>query len=266
VPGVRNNVTVSDVLFFKRILKESAPAAPVAAPVERRSVKRFAIHPQFPLQAVLSYIGRDENGEARRASRPGWTWKGRMLDCSTLGARIQMGPVPKVSARDLCDLMLTLEDFELTIPCHITHVRDQPGGMVFGLRYDIENAATRHAYGQLLEVLALGSTLRPQTKPPFADASGYVVERYASDRPAALTIWRHPADQSVAAFAFQLKDSLVRGATGHEVEFLSGTVNDAHPVPAAKALEIRRLFCWVVPNLAPTVPEDVREFLRRCAD
>ena len=255
------------MLFFKRILKEPEkvpdPAPAAVPPVERRSMKRYVVNPQFPLKAVLSFVGRDDTGAPMSHSRHGWNWKGHLVDCSEQGARIQMGPVLKVAARDLCDLMLTVEDFELTVPCHIANIRHLADGVLFGLKHDIEDEQTRSAYGQLLEVLALGSTLKLQGKTTKPDASGWLVEHYASDRPSRLTIWRHPANAAVAAFAFQLKDNLVRATYGGRMEFRTGP--EARPATAAKALEIQRLFNWVLPNLATAVPEDVREFLKRYA-
>ncbi len=245
------------MLFFKRILKEPEPVPQV----ERRSSKRYIVNPRFPLKALLSFIGRADTGAPMRHARPGWNWKGRLIDCSEQGVRIQLGPAIKVKARDLCDLTLTVEDFELTVPCHITNIREQTEGLVFGLKHDIEDETTWSAYRQLLEVLALGSTLKAQTKPLQPDPSGYLVEHYVSTRPARLSIWRHRADESVAAFEFQLKDNVVRVAAGHEVQYLTGA--DARPATAAKALEIQRLFNWVVPNIAAAVPEEVREFLKR---
>ena len=248
------------MLFFKRILKEPEPVVKTVPQVERRSTKRYVINPQFPLKAVLSFIGRDDTGAPMSKSRHGWNWKGRLIDCSEQGARMELGPTLKVVARDMCDLKLRVEEFELTIPCHIANIREQAEGLVFGLKHDIEDEATRNAYRQLLEVLALGSTLKLQFKQAKPDESGYLVEQYVCIRPARLRIWRHPADQSVAAFEFQLKDSLVRAAAGRGIEYLSGA--DARPAPPAKAREIQRLFSWVVPNISPVVPEDVREFLQ----
>ncbi|MBI2497251.1 MAG: PilZ domain-containing protein [Opitutae bacterium] len=252
------------MLFFKRILKEPEPVAKDVPRVERRSTRRFAVNPKFPLKAVLSFVGRDDTGAPMSNSRHGWHWKGRLIDCSEQGARIQMGPTLKVEARDLCDLMLTVDDFELTIPCHISNIREQAEGMVFGLKHDIESEETRQAYQQLLDVLALGSTLKLQTRSEKPDATGYLVERYASDRPSSLTVWRLPEDKSVAAFEFRLKDSLVRAAAGRGIKYLTGAA-DPRPAPAAKALEIQRLFNWVLPNLASTVPADVRAFLQQYA-
>ena len=67
---------------------------------------------------------------------------------------------------------------------------------------------------QLLDVVALGSTLKLERAAKQPDASGYIVEVYAGNRPSRLTVWRHPADESVMAFEFVLKDNMVRAAAG----------------------------------------------------
>lgn len=251
------------MLFFKRILKVPEPAVNPVPLVEQRRGPRYAVNPKFPIKAVLSFIGRDDTGVPLSNTRHGWNWKGRLIDCSEQGAHIQMGPALKVAAHELCDLKLALDDFELTIPCHIANVREKTEGFVFGLKHDIEDETTRIAYIQLLEVLALGSTLKLHGKTAKPDESGYLVEHYDSDRSARLEVWRHPSDQSVAAFEFQLQDNLVRAAAGQGMQYLTGA--SARPAAAAKALEIQRLFSWVVPNIAAAVPDDVRAFLRHYA-
>lgn len=253
------------MLFFKRILKEgeAGPAEAKAPPVERRRSRRYLVNPKFPLKAVLSFSGRNDTQSPTGQPRPAWKWEGRLVDCSEQGARIQMSTGRKVGARDLCDLKLTVEEFDLTIPCHISNITGQGETLQFGLQHDITDDATRRAYGQLLEVLALGSTLRLQGKATEPDESGYLVENYDSNRPAHLTVWRLPKDKGVVAFEFLLKDCLVRTVAGQPVEYRSA--HDNRPVTAAKAKEIKRLFQWVVPNIAPEVPEDVRKILRRYA-
>jgi hypothetical protein len=254
------------MLFFKRILKEPEPVAekagapPVAGP-ERRSTRRYAIHPGFPLQAVLCLVGRDDTGAPMSNTRHGWNWKGRLIDCSERGVRIQMGPVIKGEAGDPCDLKLSVDDFELTVPCLIANLTERPEGMVFGLSHAIEDATTLAAYRQLLEVVALGSTLKSHGRGAKRDESGYLVQHFVNDRPARLSVWRHPADSSVSAFEFLLQDNLVRAVAGQGIQYLSG--ESGRSVAAARSMEIQRLFRWVVPNLAPVVPEDVRVFMKR---
>ncbi|MEI6107403.1 MAG: PilZ domain-containing protein [Opitutae bacterium] len=273
------------MLFFKRILKDVKPAAGAVPPVERRSLKRYGINPHFPIKAVLSYSGpkgshpplgappKGWHWKGRQLDVPhpppsgtprkSWQWKGRLLDCSERGARIQMGPTLTMEARDLCHLKLTVEEFELTVPCHITNIREHDEGLVFGLRQDIADETTGKAFGQLIEVLALGSTLKLHGKTTEPDNSGYLVEHYVSNRPARLSVWRHATNEAVTAFEFQLKDNLVRAAAGHGMQYLVGT--PARSATPAQAEEIKRLFNWVVPNLAAAVPEDVRKFLHRYA-
>ena len=258
------------MLFFKRILKEpeSEPDPVGEAPpaVERRSSQRHKVHPDSPLKAVLSFIGRDDTGAPMSNSRHGWNWRGRLMDCSEHGVRLQMGPVVKAVTGDDGELILEMEDFLLKVPCHIANIREQPTGLIFGLKHDIEDEATWKAYRQLLEVIAMGSTLKRQFKRTKPDESGYLVEQYASDRLSRLTVWRNQEDLTVAAFEFLLKDNLVRAAAGRDIQYLAGTDGaTARPAPPAQSLEIRRLFRWVAPNMAPVVPLDVRRFLLRFA-
>lgn len=248
--------------FFKRILKQPDDA-PEVEREERRGNRRFPINPQFPLQAVLSFVGRDESGNFLGTQRTGWNWKGRLVNFSEFGASMQLAPSVLAARGDSCDLKLSLERFALVVPCHIINMRIQRDGVFFGLKHDITDEATLAGYRQLLGIVALGATLKPRFKTPKVDESGYLLEQYANDQPARLSIWRHKGGKAVAAFEFLFKDCLVRAAEGHGVEYLAGTAAaEARPASPTKAEEIQRLFQWVVPNLAPAVPPDVREFLR----
>ncbi len=252
--------------FFKRILKQPDSEVKEVAREERRSGRRYAINPQFPLQAVLSFVGRDQNGVLLSSKRAGWNWKGRLIDFSELGARMQLGPAALAVSGDSCDLRLSLEGFALVVPCHITNMRVQTDGIFFGLKHDIADEVTQNAYRQLLDIVALGATLKPHFKKSKLDDSGYLLEQYASDQPSRLSVWRHHTDKAVTAFEFLLKDCLVRAAEGHRMEYLVGSdAADARQASGTKSTEIHRLFHWVVPNIAPVVPTDVREFLQNYA-
>lgn len=258
------------MLFFKRILKEPAPAAAtaaVAAPaVERRSEQRFGISPDFPLKVMLSFVARDESGAPMSNTRHGWNWKGRLIDCSEEGARMQLGPGVRMEVGEACDLKLGVQDFELTVPCHVTNLTEEPAGAVLGLSHAIEDAATLEGYRQLIDVIALGSTLKLQSRTPKPDESGYLVEVYAGVRSSRLTVWRYPAKGGVAAFEFILKDNMVRAAVGQRVEFLADIAGaGSQPATSEKCVEIGRLFQWVVPNLPADLPADLRGFLKHYA-
>ncbi len=247
------------MLFFKRILKEPEGGKTVPRK-ERRGPPRLPINAEFPLTAMLGFDRR--GGTVAPMGRPGGSvWKGRLLDCSEVGARIVLGPAALASRDGFCQLRLGLDGFNLTVPCEVANLRVESDGVHFGLRHEFKDEAVRNAYRQLLEIIALGATLKPlrKTKP---DDSGYLVEQYVGTQ-TRLMIWRERSDREVAAFEFLLKDCLVRAAREQPVQYLSGAdATAAQPAPPAKALEIQRLFNWVMPNLAPAVPDDARNFLR----
>jgi hypothetical protein len=254
--------------FFKRVFKHPEPVnvvAPLAVvPPERRRTQRYVVNPKTPIKAVLSFIGRDETGVRLSSSRVGWDWKGHLVDFSERGASMQLGAAALAAKGDAGELKLTLRDTVLEIPCHIANVRVQAEGLIYGLQFGDIDEATRDAYRRVLDILALGIRLKPQFKKTEPDQTGYLVEQYASDCQSRLTVWRNQGDRSVAAFEFQLKDNLVRGADRYPVIYLAGpNPATARRAPPARSTEIQHLFRWVVPNLAKCVPADVRDFLQR---
>jgi hypothetical protein len=245
------------MLFFKRILKEPEAGRKVA-PRERRVSRRLPVGADFPVHAVLGFDRR--GGTVAPIGVKGVAWKGRLLDVSDVGARMLLPQVALASHGDICELRLGLGGFKLTVPSEVTNLRVEGDGAHFGLRHDLTNEEVRDGYRQLLEVIAFGATLRLQKK-STSDDSGYLVEQYAGDG-SRLTVWREKTARKVSAFEFQLEDCLVRAAKGRAAEHLAG----GRAATPAKAVEIQRLFAWVVPNLAAAVPDDVRGFLRRQAD
>jgi hypothetical protein len=254
--------------LFNRAFKHPEPEAVVAPAViarpERRHTQRHVVNPKTPIKAVLSFIGRDETGTRLSSSRFGWDWKGQLVDFSERGASMQLGAAALAAKGDAGELKLTLRDTVLEIPCLISNIRVQAEGLIYGLQFGDLDEATWAAYRRVLDILALGIRLKPQYKKTKPDETGYFVEQYVSDRQSRLTIWRNQDDRSVAAFEFQLKDNLVRGAERFAVVYLSGAdPATARRAPPARATEIQQLFHWVVPNLAKCVPADVRDFLQR---
>ena len=254
------------MLFFKRILKQPGPAPANSPAVERRSEARFSISPDFPLKSVLSFVARDETGNPMSNSRAGWNWKGRLVDLSEEGARLQLGPAVPIRAAESCELILSVQDFQISVNCEVTNVTESPEGILIGLKLLFDHPETQAAYRQLIEVIALGSTLVLQSKTPQPDASGYIVETYGGPRAARLTVWRYPANGGVGAFELVFQDNMIRAAAGQQVEFLTDLDGrGSQPASTEKCMEIGRLFQWVVPNLPASLPPEVRAFLRHYA-
>lgn len=251
--------------FFNRILKQAEIDATEERSAERRGKPRYPISPDFALQAHLRPPATGpEAGREKTVSTDAAGWDCRVLDCSEDGIRVQMLPSFRVQAQALCHLILSVQSFELVVPCRIANVRHQGAHVIFGLTLAIEDEATWAAYWQFLEVVALGATLKLHRQTSKPDASGYTVESWTNSRPARLTVWRHPSGSALVAFEFRLKSYLVRAAAGGAVEFLTGSA--ARPTTPARTEEIRRLFRWVVLNLNDSVPVDVRNFVRQFSD
>lgn len=247
------------MLFFKKILevrKEEAPA-------ERRGGSRYAVQPDFPIKTVVNIAGRDEMGEPIKSKNgEGWDWSGRLVNVSSSGARVQLPRTVLAQRGDTCLFKIDIQGFQIAIPGTIAHVAERRDSLVFGLALDLENSPDRLAFRQLVELVALGSTLK-QVRPPQADGSGYIVEQYAGEPSSRLTIWRQLVGREVAAFEFQMKDCVVRGlAERRDLECFVGLDSaTGRRATGEKVEEILRLYQWVVLNLAPALPADVREFL-----
>lgn len=197
-------------------------------------------------------------------SRHNWNWKGRLLDFSGEGARIQMGPGVRGHLGDTCDLLLSIEEHQVAVPSQIANITEGSEGPVFGLRHRIESQEVWKDYSVLLEVVALGSTLSLAVRQTSADESGYRVEQYASAWGSRLTLWREARSGRPAAFELVMNDGIVRAAGGSDLEYLAGTeVAQAVPAEREQIIELYRLFHWVVPSLGEVVPADARDFLRR---
>jgi hypothetical protein len=251
------------MLFFKRILDVKK----LSTPAERRGGARYAVKPGFPIKTVLNIFGRDEHGLLLQSSDgEGWDWAGRLLDISFSGARMQLPRTVSAVRGDTCRLKIRVQGLELAVPAKLAHIADRRDCLVFGLALNTPGSDTAPAFHQLVELIAFGATLR-QVRPLQADDSGYLVEEYAGELGSRLVIWRRLAGHEVAGFEFRLKDCAVRGLAGRNaLECYAGTdPAAARPASGAKGAEIRRLYQWVVLNLTPAVPADVRDFLQQHA-
>ncbi len=253
------------MLFFKRILDVRTHSSGSA---NRRAASRFAVNPGFPVVAVLNIAGRDEFGRSLSKSKRGTGWDSpvQLINLSTTGARLQVPLAVKAQRDDFCRLQLDVQGYQLVVPARIAHVAEESGHHVFGLVLDLGAANTSAGYRQLIDLVALGSSLI-LTKSPQLDGTGYNLEEYTGEPASRLSLWRSLASGEVIAFEFQLKDCLVRGHDGStSVECFTGTsAKTAQPATPGQGEEIKRLFQWVVLNLAPAVPADVQEFLRQHA-
>lgn len=249
------------MLLFNRILQA---ATGNKASREKRRTTRYELKQEFPLRAVLSLTGRDNFGKPLKASDDkGWDWKGTLVNFSSTGARMALPPAALAARGDDCQLKLALDRYRLVIPARVAHLKEHRDHMVIGLELNLTESETRLAYRQLVDLVALGSSLK-LVKPGRPDSSGYLVEQYAGKEDALLTIWRDSVQQIATAFELKVKEYYIRGTSKtRKMNYLvAGDDKVLKPVAPAMNPEMQRLFQWIIPNLTEAVPADVQDFLR----
>ncbi len=250
------------MLLFERILNfKGAPASK-----EQRRAARYAIGPAFPIKAVLNLMGRDELGEPLASSDgQGWDWTGKLVALSATGASMQLPPATVARRGDFCRLTLTVAGYQLKLPCRVAHAGAIKEVVLFGLQFDFTTQPVPPGYQQLLEVIALGASLKPdKTAQADADISGYITEHYRGDYGARLTAWRKETGGGVQWFEYHFAEYRIRGRLGsRDLEFATGGTSKAgQPVASTDVEEIRILLRWIIPNIPRTVPADVRDLLQ----
>lgn len=275
------------MLFFRRILNFKQDA--LARLRDKRKARRYPVGPNFPLKAAINLIGTDDVAKARRHQvGDGRDWAGRLMDFSSTGVSLQLLPAALTARGEPTRLRLTLEHYTLEIPCEVAHFRVHREYSQCGLALQFPDLDTQKAYLQLLESVVIGATFSPlrpavlRRNPP-----GFVREQYQSDSDARLYAWREKRSGELDSFELLMADHCVRGevrALERRSEAGRPTLQPdvdiytrqrtAHPAKVAlfdpafalsggEHIEVRRLFRWVVPNLARQVSLDVRRLMEK---
>jgi hypothetical protein len=252
------------MLFFKRILGFSeSDKAP-----DRRTGVRYTVGVKFPVKVMLNTRGRDEMGQLLKSKDDqGWDWGGRLLNLSVSGARMQVPATMHSHLGDPCRLKFEIEGYRLAVPGIIAHISERRDSFVYGLQLDTSVDEIRQAYYQLVDLIALGATLKLERPAALDGASGYLAELYAGEGGSKLQVWRDRGSGAMVAFDFRLKQCCVRGLRDRTALEYFVDVNDEsiQVAPETQVPEIHRLFHWVVPNVGTAVPIDVRDFLKQFA-
>jgi|SRR6478609_1356350 len=249
------------VALFKHILDFKRAA--LARLRDKRKAQRYYVGAAFPLKARI--VLPDSDGAGRN-------WGGALFNMSGEGLSLQLPPATVARRGEEISVTLSLEGHELKLPCKVAHFRVQNSTAYCGLALAFPDQALRKSYLQLLEAVALGSTLAPVAGTTGAhNRPGLRAERYKSARPALLTAWRE-ANGELACFELVLRDHCLRGeAKRPALEIFSNQAEGEKAAWSAPSFafskgvengELRQLFRWVALNTSRTVPTDLREMMR----
>ncbi len=241
--------------FFKRILRFKKETI---AQQEQRHAQRYPLNADSPLQCVLQLGHRHRSGQ--------------VINLSGTGVSLRTAKDLEATRDQACRLTFSLGKYQLAVDATVAHSRAADRHLTLGLALKFAGFEIQKSYLQLLEPIAIGTTLAPASAGLLRETEpGIITDRYYSPGDAQLTIWRNFAGQSVHGFEFRMRDYFVR-SHGAPPNLEIYTCEESQPGrqgyagPALrkagdKTAEIRQLFRWVVPHLSKTVPDDARSFL-----
>ena len=257
--------------LFKHILDFKRNT--LAALRDKRKAKRFYVGSGLPLKATIVLPDSDSSGRKNSAKNdPGRNWGGSLFNMSNVGLSLQLPPAALASRGEETVVMLSLDGHELKLSCTVAHFRVQNSTAYCGVALKEGELGQSKAYLQLLEAVALGSTLAPVEGGQLHQRPALRAESYKSDRPALLTAWREPEKAELRGFELVLGDHCLRGeAKRPALEIFSSKAEGERMAWSAPGFafsegvenqELRQLFRWIALNLPRAVPTDLREMMR----
>lgn len=251
------------MLFFRRIF--NFKKSQVAQVAEKRRNIRYTPGAAFPLQAYLSLDHHDWQPA-----------KGLNLSGNGLGLLLPDHEAKAAAGQDAA-VKLVLGGSELVLAGRVAHLEPHIHGLYCGLDLEFADFPAQKAYLQLLEPVAIGQSLQAvpaervvQNEPQF------IKQVFRGEGDCVLTVWLTTTPGTpLHSFEFQMHDCFCRADVQSGVlEAYQREKADSHKGKLSNPVfdlsgglrdEIRQLFRWIVPNLSPTVPDDVRAYLQRFA-
>jgi hypothetical protein len=260
------------VALFKHILDFKRNT--LAMLRDKRKAKRYYVGPAFPLKATVVLPDTDTTGrKSKTPGKPeqGRNWGGSLFNMSNVGLSLQLPPAAVAKRGEETVVTLSLDGHEVKLPCTIAHFRVQNSTAYCGLSLVVDDLTQRKAYLQLLEAVAIGSTLAP-AEGISHHRPGLRSERYKSAKPAILTAWRTEEKGELAGFELVMGDHCLHGEAGHAaLQIFSSKADGSRKAWSAPSFavsegieneELRKLFRWIALNLPRAVPTDLREMMR----
>lgn len=251
------------MLLFRRIF--DFQKSDVQQFVDQRLNRRYTPGRTFPLRASLVEGGKEAAAQIHD------------LSASGLALITERGAAP-APGKDL-RVRLTLPPYVLELKGVAAHFRPVDDGMLCGMSLVFDDFTQLKSYLQLLQPVSIASTLQAvdparvqQNEPQF------IKQVFRGESDSVLSVWLEKRlGTPLHSFEFRMHDYFVRAEASIGVleVFLREQIEATHkgkittPVfdtSGAASAEIRQLFRWVVLNLPPEIPDDVRVFMQRMAE
>ncbi len=249
------------MLLFNRILDFEPDK--VVQMGDQRLDQRYTPGPAFPLQAWLVINGKE--------------WPAKVANLSSNGIGLTVDPAAQPTARELVKIKLSVGKHQQVISAQLKHVRPASKGVYCGIGMNFDNFIVQKIYLQLLQPIIIGQSLQPVAADLVIQNEPQLIKQvYRGEDQAVLTVWLGKSPGTpVHSFEFQMHDFFCRAdavvgvleAYSREPtdSFKGKLSNPVFDISGGLQDEIRQLFRWILPNLPPAIPDDVRMFLQRFA-
>jgi hypothetical protein len=248
------------VLIFRRIFNfEKAKVEQM----EKRLNRRYVPGTGFPLRANLLIAGR--------------ACPAKLQDMSGNGVGLLLSQDLALDPGQMVRLDLELGQHRLEIDARVAHLQPNDQGVYCGLGLKFSEFLSQKAYLQLLQPVVIGQSLQPMAEDHSArHEPGFHKQIFIGESDSQLTVstalGNGPTPHS---FDFRMSDFFCQGSlqTG-QLESGSIAPSDVSPASVSNPVfetsgglheEIHQMFRWILPNLAPAVPANVRAFLQQFA-
>lgn len=249
------------MLLFKKILNFKGPGGVG----DKRGATRYPVGVKFPLKAKVTLVGRDGEGNILPADHSrAMDWGGQLVNMSSGGVSLRLHPAAMADRGENCRLKLELDHRLFEIDGTIAHVRATAQCVTLGVALVFPDSHTQKAFRQLVEPVAVGAGLEPVDKVK-QDVEGLLKEQYASDEETVLSIWRNASGDTIEHFELLTHGFYIRGSAQSPTLQIGAVAGTKAGLTPAQTNEVRELFKLIVPNVAKSVPAEVRAFLERFA-
>ncbi len=250
------------MLLFKRILDFQKTEG---GALDKRGAKRYAVGAKFPLKAKITLSARDgQNKPLPHSKSLPMDWGGQMLNLSSSGLSIRLHPAAVAANGEPCSVKLELDNKLFELDATVANYRIGQQYVSCGVGLKFPDAYSRKAYQQLMEPVAIGSTLEPVSDRVKQDQPGLSKEQYQGESDTVLSVWRDGSGKNPKFFEMLVHGYCVRGSTetpGLNVSFREGEKSSKAALSPDHQAEVRQLFLFIVQNLGKGVPADVRKLL-----
>lgn len=249
------------MLLFKKILNFKGPGGIG----DKRGATRHPVGAKYPLKAKVTLVGRDGEGNVLKADdNRAMDWGGQLVNMSAGGVSIRLHPAAMGERGENCRLKLEIDHRLFEIDGSVAHFWSGPQHATVGIALNFPDSHTQKAFRQLVEPVAVGSSMEPVDKVK-QDVEGLKKEQYLSDEENVLSVWRDAAGQNIEHFELRTHGFYIRGSAQTPTLQLGSLTTGKTNLTPTQATEVRELFKLIIPNLPKGVPADVRAFLERFA-